>query len=205
MNFYKYLLRKFGVSRKSVYIVSGLPRSGTSMMMKMLETGGIPAFIDNIRVPDEDNPKGYYEYERVKQLAKDSAWISEACGKAVKIISMLLVHLPPGFEYKVIFMQRNMNEILASQAAMLARTGKTEIQISDENLALKFESHLEEVKNWIAQQQNIDVLYINYNALLISPYKEIQKINTFFNHILDEGKMLEIIDPTLYRQRKKEE
>jgi hypothetical protein len=201
MDFYKYLLRKFGVSKKSVYIVSGLPRSGTSMMMKMLEAGGIPAFIDNIRVPDEDNPKGYYEYERVKQLAKDSAWISEACGKAVKIISMLLVHLPPGFEYKIIFMQRNMNEILASQAAMLENSGKN-AGISDEDLSVKFSKHLEQIKKWLEHQPNIKTLFVNYNSLLQSPSEHIKKINGFTAYKLREDKMLEIIDPSLYRQRK---
>jgi hypothetical protein len=171
------------------------------MMMKMLEAGGIPAFIDNIRVPDEDNPKGYYEYERVKQLAKDSAWISEACGKAVKIISMLLVHLPPGFEYKIIFMQRNMNEILASQAAMLENSGKN-AGISDEDLSVKFSKHLEQIKKWLEHQPNIKTLFVNYNSLLQSPSEHIKKINGFTAYKLREDKMLEIIDPSLYRQRK---
>ena len=91
------------------------------MMMKMLEAGGVKLLEDNKRCADEDNPKGYFEYEKVKNLQKDSTWLSIARGKAIKIISMLLYHLPPVYRYRIIFMQRAMDEVLASQKRMLAR------------------------------------------------------------------------------------
>ena len=171
-------------------------------MMKMLENCGIEPFIDNIRIPDEDNPKGYYELERVKQLEKDNSWLHKAQGKVVKVISMLLYHLPPGYEYKVIFMQRNMDEVLASQAAMLLRKGKNNNGISDEELSVNFARHLKSIETWLKQQSNIKVLYISYNELLKSPHKNVIKINNFMNHLLNDAKMLEIIDPGLYRQRR---
>ena len=107
----------------TIAIVSGLPRSGTSMLMKMLEAGGLKPLTDRVRAADEDNPKGYYEFERVKRLEKDKEWLPEARGRAVKIISMLLKHLPPGFSYKILFMLRSMDEVLASQTQMLVGGG----------------------------------------------------------------------------------
>src|SRR6185369_5935200 len=114
-----------------VIIVSGLPRSGTSMMMSMLVAGGIKAMTDSIRTADEDNPKGYFELEKVKELEKDHLWLSDAAGKAIKIISALLKHLPREYPYKTIFMRREMKEILASQRQMLIRRGEATDTISD--------------------------------------------------------------------------
>jgi len=112
------------MDRDTILIVSGLPRSGTSMMMKMLEAGGMAVLTDNIRTADQDNPRGYYEFERVKQIEHDTAWLPEAQGKAVKMIAGLLKHLPADYVYKIIFMQRDMDEVLASQRQMLVRRGK---------------------------------------------------------------------------------
>src|SRR5690554_4050220 len=121
---------------RPVIVVSGLPRSGTSMMMKMLEAGGLRVFVDNLRTPDPDNPEGYYEYERVKQLDKgDTAWVGEAQGQVVKVISALLEHLPAEHRYQVIFMNRNIGEVLASQKKMLQRRGEATDKISDEAMA----------------------------------------------------------------------
>src|ERR1700730_12387191 len=99
-----------------IVVVSGTPRSGTSMAMKMLDAGGMPTLTDGIRAADESNPKGYYEFERVKELDKngDIAWLSDARGNAVKIISFLLTFLPESFDYQVIFMDRDLDEVLAS-------------------------------------------------------------------------------------------
>ncbi len=203
MGILKKILNKFKNGKDTIYIVSGLPRSGTSMMMKMLEAGGIKPFVDNIRVPDEDNPKGYYELERVKQLAKDSSWMHEAKGSVVKVISMLLYDLPSMYKYKVIFMQRNMDEILASQATMLERRGKKNNDIPDEELAKKFDLHLKDVKAWMKGQPNIEVIYMNYNELLEDPRESVNQINFFMNQLLDDAKMPQIIDTSLYRQRQK--
>ena len=131
-----------GMDQQIITIVSGLPRSGTSMMMKMLEAGGMQVLTDHIRTADEDNPKGYYEFERVKQIEHDQAWLPDAQGKVVKMISALLKHLPSSYTYKVIFMRRNIDEILASQKQMLIRRGEPTDVVSDEKLTELFDRHI---------------------------------------------------------------
>ena len=129
---------------KPIVVVSGLPRSGTSMMMKMLEVGGIPPVTDNHRMADDDNPKGYYEFERVKKLDKgDTEWLADAPGKVVKVIAALLTYLPPTYNYKVIFMRRLMPEILASQRQMLVRRGEAPNKFKDEDMARIIEKHVD--------------------------------------------------------------
>src|SRR5262249_30630691 len=102
-----------------IIIVSGLPRSGTSLMMQMLDGGGVPVLTDNIRAADTDNPRGYYEFEPVKATKRDATWLPAARGKAVKMVSQLLYHLPPGETYRVLFLERDLEEVLASQEKML--------------------------------------------------------------------------------------
>jgi len=185
-----------------VTVVSGLPRSGTSMMMKMLEAGGLPPMTDQIRTPDDDNPKGYYEFERVKKMPDgDKAWVAEAHGKAVKVISALLEHLPGDHTYKVIFMRRQMDEILASQKQMLIRSDKPTDKVSDEQLAGMYRKHLATVESWLRTQPNVSVLYMDYNAMLADPRRYIAEIDRFLGNQLDVEKMAVIIDPSLYRQR----
>src|SRR5512147_2891756 len=152
-----------------VTLVSGLPRSGTSMMMKMLEAGGLPVLADHLRRADEDNPEGYYEFERVKKIETDQSWLDEARGKVVKMISALLKHLPGTYRYKVVFMRRNLEEVLASQRQMLIRRGKPTDTTSDEKMAAYFTHHLRRVEEWLAAQPNVDVLYVSYNDLLRAP------------------------------------
>lgn len=187
----------------TIVVVSGLPRSGTSMMMKMLEVGGIPPLTDKIRTADEDNPKGYYEFERVKKLDKgDTAWLPEARGKAVKVISALLKYLPGDYRYRVIFMRRRTEEILASQKQMLIRRGEPTDRVSDDELATYFAKHLAAVEKWLASQPNIDVLYINYNHALQAPLETAAEINRFLGNRLDTNAMAAVVDPTLYRQKR---
>ncbi|MGB0387216.1 MAG: sulfotransferase domain-containing protein [Ardenticatenaceae bacterium] len=189
---------------KTIIVVSGLPRSGTSMMMKMLEAGGLPVLIDNLRTPDTDNPKGYYEFERVKELPKgDKAWLKEAPGTVVKVISALLQHLPPDYDYKVIFMQRKIEEVLASQHKMLIRRGEPTDRSNDAQMTMLFQKHLQNVKAWLANQPNISVLYTNYNDILADPQPHVAQINGFFDNTLDSHAMLGIVDPGLYRNRNK--
>ncbi len=187
-----------------VVIVSGLPRSGTSMMMKMLEAGGMALVIDGIRTADEDNPKGYYEFERVKQLDKgDAEWVADARGKAVKVISALLEHLPADSEYKVLFMNRKMPEVLASQRKMLKRRDEKS-EISDEKLAELLDKHVKQVKAWLARQPNFEMLDLDYNAMLTDPEPWAVRINAFLGGKLDARAMVEVVDPNLYRNRAQE-
>ena len=189
-------------SSPPITIVSGLPRSGTSMMMKMLEAGGIPPLTDEIRTADADNPKGYYELERVKKLDKgDTAWLAETAGKVVKVISMLLQHLPAGYSYRIIFMERRLEETLASQRQMLIRRNEPTDAVSDEVLRTSFQKHLTQIKGWLAEQPHIQVLYVSYNDMLSDPAGQARRINQFLGQTLNEAKMAAVVDPDLYRQR----
>lgn len=186
---------------QTIIIVSGLPRSGTSMMMKMLDAGGISPLQDGIRSADDDNPKGYYEFERVKQLDKgDTEWLAAAGGKAVKVISALLLHLPPAYQYKVLFMRRNITEVLASQAKMLVNR-EQEQAVDDVKMQELYRKHLQQVFAWVARQENITVLDVDYGQMVGNPLAQIPKINTFLGGNLDTDAMKAMIDPTLYRNR----
>jgi hypothetical protein len=187
--------------KRALIIVSGLPRSGTSMLMKMLEAGGVEIVTDNLRKPDHDNPKGYYEYEKVKQLQKDSAWLYTMHGKAIKVISFLLYHLPVSLPYKVLFMQRNMQEILTSQKKMLDRLGQQNDTVSDSALAQKFETHLQKITKWITTQKNMDCLSVNYNKILEDPATGASEIQHFLQQPLNIENMVSAVDPSLYRNR----
>ncbi|MBN1180113.1 MAG: sulfotransferase domain-containing protein [Anaerolineae bacterium] len=187
---------------RSVIIVSGLPRSGTSMMMRMLEAGGIPLLIDNLRQADKDNPKGYYEFEKVKQIEQDTSWLPDAQGKAVKMVSALLKHLPPDYRYKIVFMRREMAEILASQRQMLVRRGEPTDLVSDEKMADLFERHLKQVIDWIDAQPNVEVLYVSFNDVVKQPSEPVAQVNRFLGGAMDEAAMNAAVDPQLYRQRR---
>ena len=188
--------------RQPVTIVSGLPRSGTSMMMKMLEAGGLLPLTDNLRTADVDNPKGYYEFERVKKLEEgDVAWLPEAEGKVVKVISALLKHLPDGYEYRVIFMRRNMGEILASQKKMLQNRGEATDVVSDEEIAALFDKHLQHIRQWIESHPNVSVLYLHYSDVLADPLPQARRVNAFLGNTLNVEAMALTVDPDLYRNR----
>lgn len=195
-------LKKWISPPQPVLVVSGLPRSGTSLMMKMVAAGGIPPLTDHLRQADADNPQGYYEFERVKNLDKgDTVWVADAQGKAVKVISQLLIHLPPGYRYKVIFMQRHLDEILASQKKMLTRRGEDSNLVHDDEMRLLFEKHLRQVLAWLAEQPHIETLPVHYRNLINFPQPQAEKINRFWDGSLDVAAMTAVIDPTLYRNR----
>lgn len=186
---------------QTIVVVSGLPRSGTSMMMKMLEAGGLSMLSDGERQADTDNPQGYYEFERVKQLDKgDVAWLPSARGKVVKIISALLEHLPAGYDYKVLFMERHMSEVLASQQKMLKRRGEPS-DVDDETLARLLAKHVQHVKSWLTSQPNFAVMTVDYNHLLADPEPYVRRVNQFLGGQLNEQAMNAVVDPTLYRNR----
>jgi hypothetical protein len=195
--------------KSEITIVSGLPRSGTSLMMKMLDKGGMEIITDHIRKADIDNPEGYYEFERVKKIKKDVSWLKDTRGKVFKMISMLLLDLPPSETYKIIFMERKMEEILASQKKMLKRkdlTQRVDQDPDDETIKRLFIKHLHKINAWLRNQKNIEVLPIHYNTLIVSPEPEIDKIISFLNKTsisvrLDKEKMVRVIKPELYRNR----
>jgi hypothetical protein len=191
------------LKKDNIVIVSGLPRSGTSMMMKMLEAGGITVLTDKIRVADHNNPNGYYEFERVKQLKDgDFAWLEEAKGKVVKIITALITYLPDDYHYKLIFMQRDLLEILASQRKMLGRLGKPEDKVDDKQMAKIYQEHLRNVETWLEGKPNIEMITISYNQMFENPADLIQEINHFLGDDLDVQAMSSVINKDLYRERK---
>lgn len=172
------------------------------MMMKMLESAGLEILTDNLRTADKNNPKGYYEYERVKQLkAGDFDWLSAAQGKVVKVISALLEYLPNQFQYKIIFMRRNIDEILSSQRQMLIRNGKQDDKVSDEKLAELYENHLKGIETWLEHQPNMSALYVSYNRILRDPLPDLNRITQFLGGNLDTKMMLQVVDQNLYRER----
>ncbi len=185
-----------------IVVVSGLPRSGTSMAMKMLEAGGLSLVIDGIRTADEDNPKGYYEDERVKDLAQmdDKSWITGAQGKAIKIISYLLKELPTDRNYKVLFMRRDLQEVLASQTKMLERRGES-TDSSDERMIDIYKDHLWKVNRMLKREPHIDALDVPYKSALENPADQAARIHDFLGMELDVEMMAGVVDKRLYRNR----
>ena len=170
-------------------------------MMRMLEAGGLPALADGRRAADQDNPHGYYEYEPVKRLGADASWVDQARGKALKVISVLLRHLPAGHRYKVVFMQRDLREVLASQRAMLARRGKPADPSGDARMGELFDKHLAEAERTLASRSDIDVLYIRYDAVLREPLRVAREVDRFLGGQLDVQRMAAAVESELYRQR----
>jgi Sulfotransferase domain len=179
-----------------------LPRSGTSMMMKMLDAGGLLPLTDGERKSDLDNPKGYYEFERVKKLKEgDVAWLPQAHGKVVKIISALLPHLPDDYDYKIIFMRRKISQILASQRKMLINRGEDPDLVDEAELKELFKEHLLKIERWLETQPNVTHIDVDYNRLLPDPDSYVDQINRFLNGRLNPQTMSAVVDPQLYRQR----
>jgi hypothetical protein len=187
---------------KPVVVVSGLPRSGTSMTMKMLEAGGLSSVSDGVRTADEDNPRGYFEDERVKDLAEDEdrSWLRGARGRAIKVISYLLKDLPESNNYRVLFMRRDLHEVLASQKKMLDRRGEVH-DVPDEQMLEMYRNHLEKVQIMLRLREHLETLYVDYTAVIADPGTEAKRINQFLGGGLDLRPMAEVVDPDLYRNR----
>lgn len=183
-----------------IVIVSGLPRSGTSLMMQMLECGGLEVMTDNARAADVDNPRGYYELERVKTIKRDSSWLEQAEGKVFKMVSLLLYDLPANRRYRIIFMERDLDEILASQEKMLKRLNRE--TGGREDMRRSFTLHMAKLHAWFQQQIHIDVLRVGYHDLLTNPLTEAERINRFLDGALDTERMTKAVDQSLYRNRK---
>lgn len=181
-----------------VTVVSGLPRSGTSMMMRMLAAGGMELLTDGRRTADEDNPVGYFEYEPVKALPDDASWVQNAEGRAVKVISALLPALPATHRYRVVFMERDLREIQTSQRRMIARRG---VPPDDTDLEAVFRKHLAMVRTWLDAQPGFQVLYVSYAATVEGPKEVADEVATFLGLRLDRDAMAASVDPSLYRNR----
>jgi len=186
-----------------IIVVSGLPRSGTSMAMKMLDAGGLPTLRDGLRAPDESNPKGYYEFEPVKRLDKNghTAWLVDARGKAVKIISFLLTFLPETFDYQVVFMERNLDEVLASQNKMLVARGERPDTANDQKMRQVYEQHLEKVDRFLQHRRCFTKLTVRYRDAIENPAAEARRINKFLGRRLNVERMAAVADRDLYRNR----
>ena len=183
-----------------IIVVSGLPRSGTSLMMQLLGAGGIDIVTDNQRVADTDNPRGYCEYERVKTLKADATWLPEIRGKVVKMVSQLLYDLPATERYKVIFMERDLDEVLSSQEKMLVRLGRE--AAPRDQMTRAFTLHLTKLWNWVAEQKHLDVLRVRYADVVAHPQEEASRVSSFLGGRLNVDAAVRAIDPALYRNRK---
>ena len=183
-----------------IIVVSGLPRSGTSLMMQMLARGGIEVITDVIREADVDNPRGYYEFEQVKKLRTDAAWMPAARGKAVKMVSQLLYDLPQGYRYLVVFMERDLDEVLLSQEKMLVRRNRP--ALPRDQIKQAFAQHLERLREWLAEQRQIDVLAVRYGDLIANPVPQATRVSSFLAGRVDIPAMVAAVDPSLYRNRK---
>jgi len=183
-----------------ITIVSGLPRSGTSLMMQMLDNGGLEVVTDNIRTADTDNPKGYYEYEQVKKIKEDKTWLPATRGKAFKMVSQLLYDLPATEKYRIIFMERDLEEILDSQDKMLQRLGRK--SAPRDQIKRSFTLHLNKLHEWLPQQKHFEVLRVKYNELVQRPEAEAQRVSQFLGGKASVDKMAKTVDTSLYRNRK---
>ena len=186
-----------------VVLVSGLPRSGTSMLMQMLEKGGMPIVTDKTRTPDEDNPRGYQEFERIKELdrTRNKSWLQNYRGQVIKTISFLLQDLPLNLNYQVLFMRRNLDEVLRSQNKMLERNGTAGTGVSDEKMRLNYELHLKKVYYRLGRTPNFQVLYLDYPAIIEDPLREARRISAFLGRHLDVEAMAGAVEAGLYRNR----
>lgn len=187
-----------------IVVVSGLPRSGTSMMMRMLAAGGMPLFTDGARAADGDNPLGYFEHEAVRRLREDASWVPAAAGKAVKVVSFLLPALPDGFLYRVILMRRPLGEVIASQRRMLERRGApvADPEAGDARMAALCRQHLAWTEQWLETRPGMRTLAVDYAETLAAPADAARRVAAFLGGGgLDQAAMAAAVDPALRRAR----
>lgn len=193
-----------GTKHGEITVVSGLPRSGTSLMMQMLHAGGMEIFTDEVREADENNPKGFYEHEKVKRLATNNAWIKEARGKVMKVVSQLTKFLPPNHDYKVVVMKRDIGEVTLSQHKMLVRLGKAK---QSDSYPLRLEKTLraqyDGAKKWMEAQDHVSFIEVDYHDTLNNPAVIAKQISTFLGKDLDIDAMIAQVDKDLYRSKTK--
>jgi hypothetical protein len=186
-----------------VYVVSGLPRSGTSMMMHMLEAGGIAPFSDGERAADIDNPEGYYELTRIKDLERDpdKSWVREARGRALKVISFLLRHLPDENAYRIIYMRRSLDEVLKSQDKMLDRLGNAAAGADLEATKEAYRNDIVAARLYARKQPFMEMLEVHYAEAVADPLATARAVNAFLGGFLDEAAMAAAVNEQLYRNR----
>ena len=170
------------------------------MMMQALHKGGIEPYTDSNREADSDNPRGYYEHEKATQLMRDQSWIPEARGKAVKIVAQLLNHLPKDENYRIIFMDRDLREVIKSQKVMLERLGREGGKLGDSAMMATLDRQVHTIESMMAMQENIDVLFVDYGEAITAPEEISRRINEFMGGDLDEAGIQSAIDPSLRRQ-----
>jgi hypothetical protein len=197
---------KARTEQKVITVVSGLPRSGTSMMMQALVAGGLDPFIDAERSADDSNPKGYFEHRAVKALATDNRFVVDAVGRVVKVVAPLLPFLPPSYTYKVVFMERDMEEVLLSQNRMIEQqrrhAGDKAFRVGLEEA---FHTQLMKAEKWAARNPSVEVLRVPYHEVLGSTHEVMERVNVFLDGVLDVEAMVASVDPALYRSRRREE
>ncbi len=191
---------------EDIVVVSGLPRSGTSMMMKMLDAAGFAIMTDGEREADIDNPKGYFEYERVKDLENDTdkSYIGEARGKVIKVISFLIKELPDDYSYRIIFMRRDIDEVIASQNKMIYRLGTEDTSATDAEVKKLYQRHLVQVKNLVDKKKNIEMIDVSHRRAINDPQGVAEQVNEFLGGELDVQTMAAVVDKKLYRNRAKD-
>ncbi len=186
----------------TITVVSGLPRSGTSMMMQMLEKGGLTLFTDEERAADDNNPRGYYEHDAVKNLGQNSEFIKQAVDQSIKVIANLLHALPHRFRYKIIFMERDLNEIMSSQRRMLSRMGKkVRDDIYPTQVIEEQKRVIKRVKQWASRHANVEIIYIQHREVLDHPFEQALRINEFLDYKLLPELMVQAVDRSLYREK----
>lgn len=190
--------------RNYLIIVSGLPRSGTSLLMQMLNAGGIPILYDLDRPPDNDNPLGYFEYKRIKNLPeiKDVSWLESYKGYAVKIVSPILSQISISFPAKIIFLLRPLTEVIMSQRKMIQQQENMSTKLIEPNkLQSIFEKHINQTLKILSQNPFLSVLKIDFPKIFINPEQTIEEIDRFLDGNLDRIKMKTAIQPELYRNK----
>lgn len=185
-----------------VVVVSGLPRSGTSLLMRMLEAGGVPVLTDGARRPDESNPHGYYELEAVKATERDPSWVAQAAGRAVKVVHALLPHLPTHARFEVLFVERDLEEVVASQRAMLERAGQPAGSAADDAVLVRaFARQRELARRWLDAASHVRWTTLSHGRLLRDPDAVALEIEHFLARPLDRAAMAACVDPALHRSR----
>lgn len=189
---------------RPIVVVSGLPRSGTSMMMQMLHAGGLDIVTDGVRAADGSNPRGYLEFEAVKDLDKGArpVWLAGARGKAVKIVSSLVRWLPQSYDYRVIFMRRDLDEVIASQDRMLAERGVPQDGEDRERIRQLYRAHVEETLRLLRGRRCFSTLMVDYRETLAQPERIARRLDRFLGGRLDVARAAAAADPALYRNRR---